>query len=87
MDKQHRKRVRRTRKSTEAKINLDSLKHTWILVKKSSSIHDRLAIEMNKCLQETDKQMPIRNRYTRMNDKRKDPCPQKEPLPLITTDP
>ena len=66
MDKQHGKIIRRNPRRTEGENILrftqnDTQKSTklknprpWILVYKLSSIHERVAIEMNRCLQETD---------------------------------
>ena len=70
MEKQYEKRVRRTRRGpegenkhrftqTNTKIisNLKTSGHDGIQgfwLKKFTSIHDRIIIEMNRCLQETD---------------------------------
>ncbi len=67
MDKRYDKRTRRTRRRSKAEIHIELLKKTlkkisnWktpghdgihgFWFKKFTSIHDRLALEMNRCLQ------------------------------------
>ena len=88
MDKQHEKKLERLEEESEAKMHIDSLRTTlkrisnWktscydgirrFWFKKLISIHDRLAIKMNRYLQEAD--------ISEWMTKRKTTLIQKDPI-------
>ena len=91
MDKQQGKRGRRTRRKTESENtlwftqnntkntkleNARSWWHTWILIQKFTSIHDRLVIEMNRCRQADVSEWMTKGKITLIQ---KDPLKQTAP--------